>query len=409
MPHILVAFSSEEYLMSEYMPLDGVRVVEMSHMIMGPSCGMFLGFLGAEVIKVEPPEGDKTRHLTGMGRGFFPTFNRGKRSIILDLKSEAGRAALDKLLETADIFVENFRDASLTEMGYSPDKCREKYPSLILASCKGFLHGPYENRTAMDEVVQMMTGMAYMTGPTGRPLRIGSSANDIMGGLFGAFAVLGALLQRNKDGKGHAVRVGLFENCLLLVAQHMVQFDIEGREAPPMPEREFSWPVYDIFESKGGRQIFIGAVTEGQWALLCDILGLEKLKSDPRLQTRMDQINARDWTVPIVAEAVKTRGFDDLAAAFEPVGIPFSPINRPAEMYEDPHVNRPGGLLTSKLPEGETYRAPGFPFEVDGASPVPYGTDIPDIGDDTSDVLAALGLDDVAIAAASGKKKEKVA
>ncbi|WP_339715510.1 CoA transferase, partial [uncultured Sneathiella sp.] len=164
--------------MSEYMPLDGVRVVEMSHMIMGPSCGMFLGFLGAEVIKVEPPEGDKTRHLTGMGRGFFPTFNRGKRSITLDLKSEAGRAALDKLLETADIFVENFRDASLTEMGYSPDKCREKYPSLILASCKGFLHGPYENRTAMDEVVQMMTGMAYMTGPTGRPLRIGSSAND---------------------------------------------------------------------------------------------------------------------------------------------------------------------------------------------------------------------------------------
>ena len=393
----------------KFMPLAGIRVVEMSHMILGPSCGMFLGFFGAEVIKVEPPEGDKTRQLTGMGRGFFPTFNRGKKSVTLDLKSEAGRSALDKLMATADVFVENFRDESLAKMGYSPDAIREKYPSMILASCKGFLHGPYGNRSALDEVVQMMTGMAYMTGPTGRPLRIGSSANDIMAGLFGAFAVMGALLQRGKDGQGHAIRVGLFENCLLLVAQHMVQFDIEGREAPPMPEREFSWPVYDIFESKGGRQIFIGSVTEGQWVLLCDILGLEELKSDPRLQTRMDQINARDWTIPIVAEAVKTRSFEDLAAAFEPVGIPFSPISRPAEMYDDPHVNRPGGLLTSKMPEGETCRAPGFPFEVDGAAPEPYGVDVPGIGDDTKDILGTLGLDEAAIATASGKNKEKAA
>jgi len=386
-----------------YQPLEGIRVVEMSHMIMGPSCAMFLGFLGAEVIKVEPPDGDKTRHLTGMGRGFYPTFNRGKKSITLDLKSDAGRGALFRLLETADVFVENFRDESLARMGLSPDSLRERYPSLIVASCKGFLHGPYENRTAMDEVVQMMTGMAYMTGPTGRPLRIGSSANDIMGGLFGAFAVLGALLQRQKDGAGHAIRVGLFENCLLLVAQHMVQFDIEGREAPPMPEREFSWPVYDIFETREGRQIFIGAVTEGQWVTLCDILGLDRLKDDPRLQKRMDQIEARDWTIPIVADAVKQRGFEELIAAFEPAGVPFSPIHRPAEMYQDPHVNRPGGLYTSRLPEGQTYRAPGFPFEVDGMAPDPYGVDIADIGDDTEAVLGTLGIDSDSIAKARGK------
>jgi crotonobetainyl-CoA:carnitine CoA-transferase CaiB-like acyl-CoA transferase len=392
-----------------FKPLEGVRVVEMSHMIMGPSCGMFLGFLGAEVIKVEPPEGDKTRHLTGMGRGFFPTFNRGKKSITLDLRSEAGRAALDDLLQSSDVFVENFRDESLANMGFAPDVLRAKHPKLIVASCKGFLHGPYENRTAMDEVVQMMTGMAYMTGPTGRPLRIGSSANDIMGGLFGAFSVLGALLQRNKDGEGHAIRIGLFENCLLLVAQHMVQFDLEGREAPPMPEREFSWPVYDIFESREGRQIFIGAVTEGQWAVLCDILGLGELKDDPRLQKRMDQIDARDWTIPIVARAVAARGFDELIAAFEPAGIPFSPINRPAEMYDDPHVNRPGGLLTSNLPEGTSYRAPGFPFEVDGAAAIPYGLDIPGVGDDTQDVLTAIGLDQAGIAAASGRDQGKAA
>lgn len=220
-----------------FAPLEGLRVIEMSHMIMGPSCGMFLAFLGAEVIKIEPPQGDKTRNLTGMGRGFFPTFNRGKKSVTLDLKKAEGRFALEQLLETADVFVENFRDSSLAAMGFAPDVLRERFPRLIVASCKGFLHGPYQNRTAMDEVVQMMTGMAYMTGPTGRPLRIGSSANDIMGGLFGAFSVLGALLQRRQDGQGYAIRIGLFENCLLLVAQHMAQFDIKGTEAPPMPER----------------------------------------------------------------------------------------------------------------------------------------------------------------------------
>lgn len=393
----------------DFKPLAGIRVVEMSHMIMGPSCGMFLGFLGAEVIKVEPPEGDKTRHLSGMGRGFFPTFNRGKKSVALDLKSAAGRQALDRLLETADVFVENFRDESLDAMELSPELLRQRYPSLIVASCKGFLHGPYQNRTAMDEVVQMMTGMAYMTGPSGRPLRIGSSANDIMGGLFGAFAVLGALLQRGKDGKGHAVRVGLFENCLLLVAQHMVQFDIEGREAPPMPEREFSWPVYDIFETADDRQIFVGAVTEGQWATLCDILGLEELKDDQRLQKRMDQIKARDWTVPIFAAAIATRRFDDLIAVLEPAGIPFAPIHRPAEMYHDPHVNRPGGLLHSKLPGGPCYRAPGFPFEID-ERPVPTGgVDIAAIGADTESVLGALGMAGEEIAAARGPQKGRAA
>lgn len=390
-------------------PLSGVTVVEMTHMIMGPSTGQFLAYLGAEVIKVEPPEGDKTRHLTGMGRGFFPTFNRGKRSITLDLKSEAGRAALDRLLAKADVFIENFRDQSLAKMGFAPDVLRQKHPRLIVASCKGFLHGPYQDRTAMDEVVQMMTGMAYMTGPTGRPLRIGSSANDIMGGLFSAFAVLGALLERGQSGEGRAVRTGLFENCLLLVAQHMVQFDIEGREAPPMPERAFSWPVYDIFETAEGKQIFVGAVTEGQWAVLCRALGLEALLDDPKLQTKMDQIGSRDWTLPIFSKAIAAIPFSELVKSLEAGGIPFSPINRPAEMYDDPHVMRPGGLHQSTLPEGGAFRAPGLPIEVDGAIPAPENLDVPDVGSDTQTVLSALGYSDDEIAAARGQSKDAAA
>ena len=394
---------------ADFQPLAGIRVVEMSHMIMGPSCGMFLALLGADIIKIEPPEGDKTRALTGMGRGFFPTFNRGKQSIVLDLKSEAGRSALDRLLSTADVFVENFRDSSLTAMGFAPDVLREKYPRLIVASCKGFLHGPYENRTAMDEVVQMMTGMAYMTGPSGRPLRIGSSANDIMGGLFGAFGVLGALLQRQSSGQGRSIRVGLFENCLLLVAQHMVQFDIEGTEAPPMPERVFSWPVYDIFETADAKQIFVGAVTDGQWATLCRLLDLQDLLTHPDLKSRMDQNNARSWTLPIFSSAIKPRSFDTLIARFEASGIPFSPIARPAQMYDDPHVNRPGGLISSRLPDGTSFRAPGLPLEVDGAAVNPDHMEVPDIGRHSTDVLRALGMSDSEIAAATGLPAEQTA
>ena len=384
-----------------FKPLDGIRVVELSHMILGPSCGMFLRFLGAEVIKVEPPGGDKTRHLSGMGVPFFPLFNRGKKSVQLDLKSAAGRAALAKLLATADVLVENFRDDALNGMGAGLQDLRQHFPRLIIASHKGFLSGPYQSRTALDEVVQMMTGLAYMTGPSGRPLRVGSSANDIMAGLFGAASVMGAVMERRETGKGRDLRIGLFENSLLLVAQHMVQFELEGVSPPPMPERDFSWPVYDIFETSDGKQVFVGAVTEGQWATLCDILGLVELKADPRLQTRMDAIKARNWTIPVVAQAVKSRKAADLMAAFEPAGIPFAPVAKPSDMFEDPHVMRPGGLAVSRMPDGRTFRAPALPVEIDGEM-VPGGGEVAAVGEHTDAILASIGLDATAIAASRG-------
>jgi len=390
---------------ADFRPLAGLRVVEMTHMIMGPSCGMFLGFLGAEVIKVEPPEGDKSRNLTGMGRPFWPLFNRGKKSVQLDLNAPAGRDALMRLLETADVFIENFRDESVRKMTADPETLRERFPKLVIGSHKGFLHGPYQDRTAMDEVVQMMTGLAYMTGPSGRPLRVGSSANDILGGLFGAFSIVAALMERRETGRGRDIRVGLFESCLLLVAQHMVQFELEGENPPPMPERTFSWPVYDIFDTGDGHQLFVGAVTEGQWATLCTILGLDDLKDDPRLQTKMDTINARNWTIPLVAEAIAGRRKDDLVTAFEAAGIPFSPILKPCDMYEDEHVTRPGGLTESRLPDGTPFRAPALPFEVDGAI-MSGGGDLPGVGDDTESVLSALSMSDEEIAMARGRPRE---
>lgn len=387
---------------SDFAPLAGVRVVEMSHMIMGPSCGMFLAFLGAEVIKIEPPEGDKTRALTGMGRPFFPLFNRGKKSVRLDLKSDAGRAALDRLLATADVFVENFRDQALARMGADPADLRRRFPRLILASHKGFLSGPYENRTALDEVVQMMTGLAYMTGPTGRPLRVGSSANDIMGGLFGALSVVAALRERDSTGAGRSIRIGLFENCLLLVAQHMVQYELEGRDPPPMPERDFSWPVYDIFDTADGEQVFVGAVSENQWVTLCTWLGLAEFLADPGLQRRMDQINARARTIPVFAAALRRHDRATLVTELERLGLPFSPIAKPSDMYRDPHVMRDGGMATSHLWTGESFRAPALPFEVDGTM-LTGGGDVDAIGGHSAAVLGALGMDAAEIADAMGQ------
>lgn len=380
--------------------LKGVRVVEMSHMIMGPSCGMFLAMLGADVIKVEPPEGDRTRQLTGMGAGFFPIFNRGKRSITLDLNDDAGIWALHALLADADVFIENFKEGSLEKRGLDSATLRARYPKLIAMPHKGFLNGPYKNRTALDEVVQMMTGLAYMTGPTGRPLRVGSSANDIMAGLFGAMGVMAALMDREDTGEGREVRVGLFENCLLLVAQHMVQYELEGTIAPPMPERDFSWPVYDIFMTADGKQIFVGAVTLGHWDALCGLLGLDQLVGRDDLNTKMQQIDAREWTLPLIASAILKRKLADLEAAFLPLGIPYAPIAKPADMFDDPHVRRPGGLLPSRYGTKQ-FHAPGLPIDIDGV-PTEFEADVPDIGEHTTDILKSLGLDSSTMAKASG-------
>ena len=352
---------------------------------------------------MEPPAGDKTRFLDGMGASFFPVFNRGKKSVVLDLNRNEGRKALAKLLQSADIFVENFRRSPLENPELNAEMVRKRNPGLIAVACKGFLSGPYEDRSALDEVVQMMTGLAYMTGPADRPLRVGSSVNDIMGGLFGAYGAMAALEERRKTRKGRDVRVGLFENSLLLVAQHMAQFELLGVEPPPMPDREFSWPVYDIFESSDGLPIFVGAVTEGQWDCLCGLLGLERLLADPSLRTRTDQIAARSRTLPEFRKAIAEWEFADLCASFEENGIPFAPVLRPAQMYGDPQANA-GGLPKSALPNGTAMRAPGLPLEF-GGQRAGSEIDVPGLGADSEAILASLGLSKAAIAKATGMSK----
>lgn len=373
-------------------PLHGIRVVEMSHMVMGPTCGMVLAQLGAEVIKVEPPGGDKTRSLGGMGVAFFPLFNRGKRSITLDLNTAEGRDAIYRLLATADVFLENFRDGQLEKQGLGQAELQKRCPDLIIAGHKGFLSGPYDHRPALDEVVQMMSGLAAMTGTKEKPLRVGSSANDIMGGLFGVISILAALFRRERTGKGAAIRVGLFENCLFLVAQHMVQYEMTGVPPLSFPEREHAWPVYDIFETKDGEKLFIGVVTESHWFTFCREFGLDELADDPTLKTTTDRIYARPRILPLVAAKVKQETIAELSAKLDRLNICFSPVNRPEDLFNDPHVLRPGGLVNGINVNGSVFRAPALPLEFDGGG-IGEGLRVPALGADNEAIFAELGIE----------------
>ena len=372
------------------LPLEGVRVVEMTHMVMGPTCGMILAQLGAEVIKVEPPAGDKTRSLGGMGVSFFPLFNRGKRSVVLDLARPEDRETMHLLLASADVFLENFRDGQLDKQGLGPEELRAKYPHLIIAGHKGFLSGPYDHRPALDEVVQMMSGLAAMTGTRDKPQRVGSSANDIMGGMFGVISILAALYQkRGGNRNGADIRIGLFENCLFLVAQHMVEYEMTGRKPRSMPEREHAWPIYDIFDTAGGDRIFIGVVTEGHWQSFCREFGLTEFADDPTLRTTTDRIMARDRIIPRVAEVIKRWNVADLSARLDALNICFSPINRPEDLLQDPHVLRPGGLVNNLNADGKPFRVPALPLEWNGHN-IGEGLKVPVLGADTEAVRAEL-------------------
>ena len=326
------------------LPLEGIRVVEFTHMVMGPTCGMILADLGAEVIKVEPLTGDNTRKLLGSGAGFFPMFNRNKKSISVDIKQPRGQEIVLKLLAGADVFSENFKNGTMTKLGFGYEALSKLNPKLIYVSHKGFLPGPYEHRTALDEVVQMMGGLAYMTGPQGRPLRAGTSVNDIMGGMFGAIGVLASLQQRAKTGQGQEVASALFENNVFLVAQHMMQFAVTGKAADPMPNRISAWALYDVFTVKDDEQIFLSAVSDTQWTILCKEFGFDDLRDDIRLPTNNDRVRAREWLIPLLRERFAPFSATELSTRFERVGLPYAPITRPEDLFNDPHLLATGGL-----------------------------------------------------------------
>ena len=388
---------SEQAQAAGPLPYAGIRVVEFTHMVMGPTCGLLLGDLGAEVIKVEPVEGDSTRRLLGSGAGFFPTFNRNKRSIALDLKHPEGLEAARRLIATADIVSENFKPGTMKKLGLDYETLKALHPRLIYVSHKGFLPGPYDHRTALDEVVQMMGGLAYMTGRGGDPLRAGTSVNDIMGGMFGAIGAMAALRQRERTGEGCEVQSALFENNVLLVAQHMMQFAATGKPADPMPSRISAWAVYDVFTVKDGEQIFLAVVSDRQWVIFCKAFGLLDLQADPRLATNNGRVRAREWLMPILRAHLADMPAAELSEVFERHELPFAPITRPQDLFDDPHLNATGGLAPVRMNDGSLSKVPLMPFTLGGERPG-IRLQPPLLGEHTDALLQELGYSATAIA-----------
>ena len=370
------------------LPLDGIRVVEFSHMVMGPTCGLVLADLGAEVIKVEPEgKGDPTRSLKSTGAGFFAAFSRNKKSVTLDLASDAGLRLARRLIGTADVFLENFRPGALQAKGLDYASLAKDHPRLVYCSMKGFLPGPYENRTALDEVVQMMSGLAYMTGPVGRPLRAGAPVNDMMGGMFGAIAVLAALRERDRTGEGQLVQSGLFENSAWLVSTHMMQHVATGAAPVPMSAGKRAWGVYDVFESADGVQLFVGVVTERQWEIFTRALGEPQLL-DAAFATNNQRSAARESLIPLVATLLRKHSVRDLERICEEGGLPFARINTPSDLFDDPQLAA-GGMVPLTLSDGTATRIPALPVQL-GSRRLGARLPLPAVGQHNSEILDPL-------------------
>ncbi len=345
-------------------PLAGINVVEFTHMVMGPTTGVILADLGANVIKIEPLGGDNTRRLKGSGAGYFAMYNRNKQSVRLDIKSKEGKETALKLIENADVLIENFRPGAMAKLGLGYEQLQKLNSRLIYCSLKGFLSGPYEHRTALDEVTQMMGGLAYMTGLPDKPMRAGSSVIDITGGMFGVIGVLAALEERHRTNKGKQVTSSLYETTAFLVGQHMAQEAVLGEAPPPMSVRRSAWAIYDIFECANHDQVFIGVVSDTQWRIFCETFGLTEMGNDASLAENNGRVAQRDRILPEIKRLFLTLSKSELMDRLEKSGLPFAPINKPTDLFTDVHLNS-GGLLEVTLPNGDVTKLPNLPIELD--------------------------------------------
>jgi crotonobetainyl-CoA:carnitine CoA-transferase CaiB-like acyl-CoA transferase len=354
-------------------PLHGIRVLEFSHTVMGPTAGLVFAELGADVVKVEPaPKGDHTRGLGGFGAGFFAAFNRNKRSLAVDLKREEGQAAIRRLVPTADVIVENFGPGTMERLGCGYEQLAALNPRLVYLALKGYLAGPYEHRPALDEVVQFQTGLAFMTGPPGQPLRAGASVIDIIGAIFGVVAAQAALRERDITGRGQRVSSALFESAAFLMSTHMAGMTATGLEARPMPARRGAWAVYEVFQTAGGGQLFIGVTSDQQWMRFVEEFGLQQLAADPRLATNVTRLEERTWLIPALQEVLATLPQDEVARRCERCNVSWAPVGQPGDLFTDPHLLATGGLVDVFISRfgGSDGKIAGLP-----ALPVEFGVD----------------------------------
>jgi len=381
------------------MPLEDLTILEFTHTVMGPSCGMVLADLGADVIRVEPaPDGDRTRRLHGFATGFFVYFNRNKRCICIDLKSPEGLAVAKDMVRNADALIENFGPGTMDRLGLGWDTVHALNPRLVYLAMKGFLPGPYEHRPSLDELAQFMTGLAYMTGPPGQPLRAGASVVDIMGGVMGVIGLLSALRQRDRDGIGRKVTSSLFESSAFLVAQHMAGEAATGTAPPPMPARRGAWGIYETFPTRNGESLFIGITSDNHWRTFCQKFERPDLFADPRFTTNADRVSNRPALREYIAAIALQYDIATLERMLDEANIPFSPVRTPSDLFDDPQMNAHGRMLPIRMPKGNVAKLPTTPICFDDEAPA-LRRQPPAAGEHTEEVLHALGYSEAQIAA----------
>ena len=383
-------------------PLAGLKVLDFGHTIMGPCAGVLFADLGADVIKIEPAEGDPTRRLPGFAAGFFATYNRNKRSIAVDLKSSEGQAIALRLAKDADIVLENFGPGTIERLKCGWEDLRKVNPRLIYLAMKGFLKGPYEDRGALDEVVQMQSGLAYMTGPPGRPLRAGAPVIDILGGVFGVVAALSALRERDRTGLGQKVSSSLFESATFMLGAVVVGSAVTGGPMPPMPARKNAWGVYDVFTARDGGQAFIGCTSDGHWQRFCEAFGFDEWRDDARLSSNAKRCDAREWMLPQLEQRLAKLTLAEILEKCEAARVAYSRVGRPDELSDDPHLLAHGGLLAtavSGLGGGPQVGIPALPIEFgDERARLSLERQPPRIGEHTDEILRSSGYSDSEIA-----------
>ena len=376
------------------LPLANIRAVELGHIVAGPSGGLLLADLGADVIKVEEPRaGDQARGMPNRGSTFY-AYNRNKRSLALDLKSEDGRAVFGRLVESADVVLDNYAPGVLDRLGVGYAWGAAINPRVIYCSIKGFLPGPYGDRPSLDELAQMMGGLAYMTGPAGQPLRAGASVIDIAAATYGIVATLAALHAREQTGRGQQIQAGLFESTVFLLSQHVAQASLNGVAPVPLPARgmgsRLGWAVYRLFTTRDERQVFIAITSNAHWERFCTEFDLAGLAEDEALNTNAKRAANRSRIIPLIQEIVGRETAAGLVERLERIRVPYAPLNTPLDVLEDHHLNVSGQLLEVQTADGQTIRVPGLPVAGDGVQ-TGIRRDPPALGQHSSEILAELG------------------
>jgi crotonobetainyl-CoA:carnitine CoA-transferase CaiB-like acyl-CoA transferase len=310
---------------------------------------------------------------------------------------------LHRLAKTADVVLENYGPGTMERLGCGYEHLAPLNSRLIYLALKGYLAGPYEHRPALDEVVQFQTGLAYMTGLPGRPLRAGASVIDIMGAVFGVVAVQAALRERDQTGQGQRVSSALFESAAFLMSTHMAGIAATGLDMPPMPARRGAWAIYEVFPTGAGGQLFIGVTSDQQWARFVDEFGLQSLAADPRLASNVMRVQEREWLIPALKKVIARFPQDEVAMRCERANVSWANVGQPGDLFTDPHLLATGGLVDVLIPrKGEavahTVGLPALPIQFGGGARPTVTRQPPRMGEHNAEILGEAGFSAAEIA-----------